>query len=226
MLQNKLVIDGIKLYNSPYSTKDGQTGYLNGLASRYADDVQTHYQDVLQQLDVLRQQAWQQVLDGEVRGGAGAPPLMAPPPPPPPPQQQQQPDLTQSAQPIYQPGQYLPSSCLSDNDEDEIYGFGYGVYDSRVLSQQHARRQGLRSGSPSYAVPQDCAADGAAGWRTFGSSGSGGAVSPAAKKRGRLGKLFRTLKINRHRNFPKLGRTKVREAAVDRWPPSRACVAA
>ncbi|XP_037081524.1 uncharacterized protein LOC119102260 [Pollicipes pollicipes] len=159
MLQNKLVIDGIKLYNSPYSTKDGQTGYLNGLASRYADDVQTHYQDVLQQLDVLRQQAWQQVLDGEVRGGAGAPPLMAPPPPPPPPQQQQQPDLTQSAQPIYQPGQYLPSSCLSDNDEDEIYGFGYGVYDSRVLSQQHARRQGLRSGSPSYAVPQDCAAD-------------------------------------------------------------------
>ena len=36
-----------------------------------------------------------------------------------------------------------PSSCLSDNDEDEIYGFGYGMYDPRVLdSQPGGRRQG------------------------------------------------------------------------------------
>lgn len=28
------------------------------------------------------------------------------------------------SQPIYVPGKYLPSSCLSDKEEDEIYGFG------------------------------------------------------------------------------------------------------
>ena len=37
---------------------------------------------------------------------------------------------------------FQPSSCLSDNDEDEIYGFGYGVYDPRVLESRHSRRQG------------------------------------------------------------------------------------
>ena len=88
--------------------QDGRTGYLNGLASRYADDVQTHYQDVLQQLEVLRQQAWQQVVEGDSRSGPGSPPTLAPPPPPMP--QQQQPDLTQSVKPIYQPGQYLVST--------------------------------------------------------------------------------------------------------------------
>ncbi|XP_043220041.1 uncharacterized protein LOC122380706 [Amphibalanus amphitrite] len=204
MLQNKLVIDGIKLYNSPYSTKDGRTGYLNGLASRYADDVQTHYQDVLQQLDVLRQQAWQQVMEGDGRSGPGSPPTLAPPPPPVQ-QQQQQPDLTQSVQPIYQPGQYLPSSCLSDNDEDEIYGFGYGLYDPRAVESQHSRRQGSRSRSPAYAVPQD-GSDGDARRAALPAGATLGAAN--GKKRGRLGRLFRTLKINRHHNFPKLGRTK------------------
>ncbi|EDW24781.1 GL23211 [Drosophila persimilis] len=44
------------------------------------------------------------------------------------------------SQPIYVPGKYSPSSCLSDKEEDEIYGFGYGVFAPRVarggLTQQ------------------------------------------------------------------------------------------
>uniref|UniRef100_A0A4Y0BL78 SAM domain-containing protein n=1 Tax=Anopheles funestus TaxID=62324 RepID=A0A4Y0BL78_ANOFN len=36
------------------------------------------------------------------------------------------------SQPIYVPGKYSPSSCLSDKEEDEIYGFGYGVFAPRV----------------------------------------------------------------------------------------------
>ncbi|CAD6994990.1 unnamed protein product [Ceratitis capitata] len=55
------------------------------------------------------------------------------------------------SQPIYVPGKYSPSSCLSDKEEDEIYGFGYGVFAPRVarggltqqqqLLQQHTLQQ-------------------------------------------------------------------------------------
>lgn len=29
-----------------------------------------------------------------------------------------------------------PSSCLSDKEEDEIYGFGYGVYGKQMFQRQ------------------------------------------------------------------------------------------
>ncbi|XP_062702202.1 uncharacterized protein LOC109400126 [Aedes albopictus] len=49
------------------------------------------------------------------------------------------------SQPIYVPGKYSPSSCLSDKEEDEIYGFGYGVFAPRVarttLQQQQQQQQ-------------------------------------------------------------------------------------
>ncbi|CAD7084222.1 unnamed protein product [Hermetia illucens] len=49
------------------------------------------------------------------------------------------------SQPIYVPGKYSPSSCLSDKEEDEIYGFGYGVFAPRMARQtlqaQHAQQQ-------------------------------------------------------------------------------------
>ncbi|RZF44146.1 hypothetical protein LSTR_LSTR003786 [Laodelphax striatellus] len=44
---------------------------------------------------------------------------------------------TSQSQPIYVPGKYSPSSCLSDKEEDEIYGFaGYGVYGKHMLQRQ------------------------------------------------------------------------------------------
>ncbi|KAF0302847.1 hypothetical protein FJT64_025090 [Amphibalanus amphitrite] len=115
-------------------------------------------------------------------------------------------------------GWVQPSSCLSDNDEDEIYGFGYGLYDPRAVESQHSRRQGSRSRSPAYAVPQD-GSDGDARRAALPAGATLGAAN--GKKRGRLGRLFRTLKINRHHNFPKLGRTKFKELERERLQQRR-----
>ncbi|KAL6262159.1 hypothetical protein P5V15_007256 [Pogonomyrmex californicus] len=43
---------------------------------------------------------------------------------------------TSHSQPIYVPGKYSPSSCLSDKEEDEIYGFGYGVFSRQMFHRQ------------------------------------------------------------------------------------------
>ncbi|KAF2905783.1 hypothetical protein ILUMI_00395, partial [Ignelater luminosus] len=51
--------------------------------------------------------------------------------------------LTSSqSQPIYVPGKYSPSSCLSGKEEDEIYGFGYGVFGAQIARQQQQRLLG------------------------------------------------------------------------------------
>ncbi|CAL7932940.1 unnamed protein product [Xylocopa violacea] len=46
---------------------------------------------------------------------------------------------TSHSQPIYVPGKYSPSSCLSDKEEDEIYGFGYGVFSRQMLQQRQQK---------------------------------------------------------------------------------------
>ncbi|KAF6210350.1 hypothetical protein GE061_013454 [Apolygus lucorum] len=95
----------------------GDRGYLEGLACRYSEAI-GGYNEVLNVLEELRQEEWAQlsprfrVLNTKVN---------------------QQGSLTRQAglvtslsQPIYVPGKYSPSSCLSDREEDEIYGFtGY-----------------------------------------------------------------------------------------------------
>ncbi|KAJ4452259.1 hypothetical protein ANN_03777 [Periplaneta americana] len=47
---------------------------------------------------------------------------------------------TSHSQPIYVPGKYSPSSCLSDKEEDEIYGFGYGIYGKQMLQRQQQQK--------------------------------------------------------------------------------------
>lgn len=37
---------------------------------------------------------------------------------------------------------FQPSSCLSDKEEDEIYGFGYGVFGAQIARQQQQRLMG------------------------------------------------------------------------------------
>ncbi|XP_074034041.1 uncharacterized protein isoform X2 [Leptinotarsa decemlineata] len=49
---------------------------------------------------------------------------------------------TSHSQPLYVPGKYSPSSCLSDKEEDEIYGFGYGVFAAQIARQQQQRLMG------------------------------------------------------------------------------------
>ncbi|XP_043269654.1 SAM and SH3 domain-containing protein 1-like isoform X3 [Venturia canescens] len=116
LLQEKLRHDGIRLSCQPYTTPEGEQGYLEGLASRYADLFRTHYSDVLEPLEELR------------RRETNASPRM--------PNTQL---TTSHSQPIYVPGKYSPSSCLSDKEEDEIYGFGYGVFGRQMLQQRQQK---------------------------------------------------------------------------------------
>ncbi|XP_076753480.1 uncharacterized protein LOC143424938 isoform X3 [Xylocopa sonorina] len=116
LLQEKLRHDGIRLACQPYTTPEGERGYLEGLASRYADLFRTHYGDVLEPLEELR------------RRETNASPRM--------PNTQL---TTSHSQPIYVPGKYSPSSCLSDKEEDEIYGFGYGVFSRQMLQQRQQK---------------------------------------------------------------------------------------
>ncbi|XP_044586528.1 uncharacterized protein LOC123266355 isoform X2 [Cotesia glomerata] len=116
LLQEKLRHDGIRLACQPYTTPEGEQGYLEGLASKYADIFQTHYGDVLEPLEELRQRETN--TSSKISNT----------------------QLTTSfSQPIYVPGKYSPSSCLSDKEEDEIYGFGYGVFGRQMLQQRQQK---------------------------------------------------------------------------------------
>ena len=79
------------------------------------------FADVLEVLEVERQRAWSESSpqrSGMRRGHRGSPGQGGLP--------------NSHSQPIYVPGKYSPSSCLSDKEEDEIYGFGYGVFAQQV----------------------------------------------------------------------------------------------
>ncbi|XP_072383858.1 uncharacterized protein [Diabrotica undecimpunctata] len=128
-------------FHARVSVLEGERGYLEGLASRYADLFSTHYVDVLGHLEDLRRIEWTETSPKERKvttpvtppgtyspTGRGTPVSGV---------------LTTSmSQPIYVPGKYSPSSCLSDKEEDEIYGFGYGVFASQIARQQQQRLVG------------------------------------------------------------------------------------
>ncbi|XP_028163565.1 uncharacterized protein LOC114355099 isoform X5 [Ostrinia furnacalis] len=139
LLRERLAQDGIRLSLQPYSTTDGDRGYLEGLASRYADLFSTHYGDVLDHLEELRRHEWEEMSPRmRVLGGPGTPQT----PPSASPGSLALNNLTTShSQPIYVPGKYSPSSCLTDKEEDEIYGFGYGVFGKQMLQRQQQQKQ-------------------------------------------------------------------------------------
>ncbi|EDW43147.1 GM26409 [Drosophila sechellia] len=145
--------------------KDGQRGHLEGLASVYCELLMAPFGDILATIERARQAAWAersplhsaaQVVGGSggaggstgsgsggaASGGSGGSSGVLH-------HRQQHGHRGHSmhgaglpnshSQPIYVPGKYSPSSCLSDKEEDEIYGFGYGVFAPRVargLTQQ------------------------------------------------------------------------------------------
>ncbi|XP_073943200.1 uncharacterized protein isoform X9 [Choristoneura fumiferana] len=144
LLRERLAQDGIRLSLQPYSTTDGDRGYLEGLASRYADLFSTHYGDVLDHLEELRRHEWEEMSPRmRVLGGPGTPQT----PPGVTPGSLALNNLTTShSQPIYVPGKYSycvqqPSSCLTDKEEDDIYGFGYGVFGKQMLQRQQQQKQ-------------------------------------------------------------------------------------
>lgn len=90
-----------------FFSQDGDRGYLEGLASRYADLFSTHYGDVLDHLEELRRHEWDEMSPRmRVLGGPGTPQT----PPSASPGSLALNNLTTShSQPIYVPGKYSVS---------------------------------------------------------------------------------------------------------------------
>ncbi|XP_011691464.1 PREDICTED: SAM and SH3 domain-containing protein 1-like [Wasmannia auropunctata] len=178
LLQEKLRHDGIRLACQPYTTPEGERGYLEGLASRYADLFRTHYGDVLEPLEELRRR--------ETNASARMPNTQL---------------TTSHSQPIYVPGKYSPSSCLSDKEEDEIYGFGYGVF-SRQMLQHRQQKLALATQNTTAAVTpggpqatyQSCLSPRSAFFYEFPPNEQGQNTS---KKKTTFSRLLRGLKTHR-----------------------------
>lgn len=120
------------------SIQDGSRGHLEGLASVYCEMLVAPFPDVIEVLEIERQRAWTESSppsrNGMRRGHRGSPGQGLP---------------NSHSQPIYVPGKYSPSSCLSDKEEDEIYGFGYGVFAQQV----NRRPMHSANNSPQHQLP-------------------------------------------------------------------------
>uniref|UniRef100_A0A182MMB5 Uncharacterized protein n=1 Tax=Anopheles culicifacies TaxID=139723 RepID=A0A182MMB5_9DIPT len=143
-----LLEEGTREKNRDASARsDGTRGHLEGLASVYCEMLLAPFGEVLAALEEARQRAWSERSPHSSSGGGGGGGLIRghrgnschgglP---------------NSHSQPIYVPGKYSPSSCLSDKEEDEIYGFGYGVFAPRVARttlQSQQAQQGQQQPQP------------------------------------------------------------------------------
>lgn len=161
-------------------SQDGGRGHLEGLASVYCELLMAPFGEVLAALEDARQKVWSDRSpkhgSGLNRGHRGSSNQIGCLP-------------NSHSQPIYVPGKYSvsftakvylflaprellqifpvvlyflqPSSCLSDKEEDEIYGFGYGVFAPRVgrntlqsMQGQMPQQQSLPNNSTNVPVTQ------------------------------------------------------------------------
>lgn len=194
LIRDKLHQDNIKLSAQPYSTQDGERGYLEGLASRYADLFNTHYRDVLVHLEDLRRREWAELSPRiKILGGDQTP--TTPPGPAPNSPSRAFPNShlpTSQSQPIYVPGKYSPSSCLSDREEDEIYGFsGYGVYGKQMVQRQQQQAKLVVSNSNNY---HSCLSPRSAYFYEFPPN------ERASKKKTTFSRFLKTLKSSKHKD--------------------------
>lgn len=137
LVRDRLIREGIRLSSHPYTSTKGDS-YLMGLSARYAQELGTSIHQVLQQLEDLRLAEWSD---------------HAPPPPSVPnghsshyfvnPVDRTYVNMANnrggnhSLEPIYVPGQYQPSSCLSNHEGQQIYDFA-AKYRSQ-MRHQHAK---------------------------------------------------------------------------------------
>ncbi|KAL5284851.1 SASH1 family protein [Megaselia abdita] len=124
VMKRHLEADGIRLTAHPYSTPEGRRGYLEGLANHYSKHVTAKYEDILTAIESVRKSKWTErhvrAVNALTAGPASATTMrphkgvgMA-----------NQSLLPNShSQTIYVPGKYLPTSCLSNREENEIYSY-------------------------------------------------------------------------------------------------------
>jgi len=147
LVRDRLRAEGISLSSHPYTQAGDSGSHLASLAATLSEDFKTNFQDVLGQLEDLRLAEWSDQ--------APPPPSLPPLPPLPRPTPGHSPPHTYAnypttrnggrakksysdcSEPIYHPGQYAPSSCLSDNDCDDIYDFA-GKYRTQ-MRHHHAK---------------------------------------------------------------------------------------
>ncbi|CAG9817953.1 unnamed protein product [Phaedon cochleariae] len=219
------------------TNEEGDRGYLEGLASRYADLFSTHYVDVLAHLDDLRRIEW---VETSAAADERAAPLPAPGTPP-----QQLPSRrspttmggngaaasSSSHQVVYAPGKYSPSSCLSDKEEDEIYGFGYGVFAAQIARQQQQRLLGQQQQQATSHQPlllqqqhhnyQTCLSPRSAYFYEFPPNADQTYTNTGGKKRTTFSRFLRGLKTS-HRKEKHGGASSPRHArAASRGVPQR-----
>ncbi|XP_059219437.1 uncharacterized protein LOC106091387 isoform X2 [Stomoxys calcitrans] len=146
LVKRHLEADGIRLTAHPYSTPEGKRGYLEGLASHYSKEINMPYEDVLDAIELARVSKWKErhlrmgsqttggsnTLRRGASAGAGtscgmgvsamitgniAHQSIMP---------------ASHSQPLYVPGKYLPSSCLSNREENEIYSYAQNDLSNRM----------------------------------------------------------------------------------------------
>ncbi|XP_039947780.1 uncharacterized protein LOC120766399 isoform X1 [Bactrocera tryoni] len=159
IMKRHLEADGIRLTAHPYSTPEGKRGYLEGLAAHYSKQINMPYEDVLDAIEEVRVSKWKErhvristghtlsrraggssssggigvsVMSGMMGGGGGGGGVgvgfgiiggnIA----------NQSTLPTSHSQPLYVPGKYLPSSCLSNREENEIYSFAQNDLANRM----------------------------------------------------------------------------------------------
>ncbi|CAM1297546.1 SASH1 (predicted), partial [Pycnogonum litorale] len=193
LIRDRLVAEGIKLSSSPYTNPDGSQGFLEGLASRYAEQLRTHYQDVLERLGEL----WARMVVLET-SKAHSPIL----------DRKCADDSVVNS--IYTPGIYSPSSCLSDHEEELIYG--YTKYPPLF------KNSSLRSDSPhkSYGSKAQTIYD-SDGYYSIGFIDTAN-DSPSIKKKSGIGKFLKVLSSKKDKCSSKNANNKNQRVAANTTP--------
>ncbi|XP_076307641.1 uncharacterized protein LOC143223482 isoform X2 [Tachypleus tridentatus] len=170
MIRDKLIREGIRLSAQPYSNMDGSRGQLEKLARRYSEELRTYYQDVMERLEELRRRRFAIDKPPFPMNNVGFP----------------------ASQLCFRPGKYSPSSCLSDQEYENIYGmYGTTEYKNTIATSP---KSCLSSNSWFCYEPCSLLSD---------ERKNGKSNNDHQKKKGGLGRLFRNFGAKKDRDKSK-----------------------
>ncbi|KAH8346627.1 hypothetical protein KR084_007130 [Drosophila pseudotakahashii] len=152
VMKRHLEADGIRLTAHPYSTPEGKRGYLEGLAAHYSKQINMPYDDVLDAIEQVRLSKWKERhvristghtltrrMAGPSCSGTGLVGSSVMP--------------TSHSQPLYVPGKYLPSSCLSNREENEIYSYTQNDLANRMARNAIDSKSALNLNGMQHSYP-------------------------------------------------------------------------
>ncbi|KAH8420729.1 hypothetical protein KR222_003233 [Zaprionus bogoriensis] len=163
VMKRHLEADGIRLTAHPYSTPEGKRGYLEGLAAHYSKQINMPYEDVLDAIEQVRLSKWKErhvristghtltrrgagsgsgMGSGSAGGGVVGGGLVGSSVLP-----------TSHSQPLYVPGKYLPSSCLSNREENEIYSYTQNDLANRMARNAIDSKSALNLNGMQHSYP-------------------------------------------------------------------------